>query len=211
MKIIKGIFVVIFIILGVMFYSVSVVPGGIVCWAFAAVTFFFMPTKSPKKKREEYLKTINAIEIFTGTHIAGLPIGETTATITFFKDQITIEGGGAKFNIDINRLRDVMVKQDSEIRVELKNSLVGGAGGGFLFGPAGAIIGSRTSKKNLEVTMYFIINYINKSGAMESICFDMGTYKNGGGNLIALAESDAKQRLKKVKALIPVQNYEVDL
>ena len=46
---------------------------------------------------------------------------------------------------------------------------------------------------------------------MESICFDMGTYKNGGGNLIALAESDAKQRLKKVKALIPVQNYEVDL
>ena len=74
MKIIKGIFVVIFIILGVMFYSVSVVPGGIVCWAFAAVTFFFMPTKSPKKKREEYLKTINAIEIFTGTHIAGLQL-----------------------------------------------------------------------------------------------------------------------------------------
>lgn len=212
MKIVKGVMVVLIFLLGLLMIGTDSVSFGIFFFILASVIFFFMPTKSPKKKREEYLKTIDAVEIFNGTHVAGLPIGETNCTITFFNDQIKIEGGGAQYNISTDKLRDVKVKQDTEIQKEISSSLVKGVAGGLLFGTAGAIIGSRVkTKKKLEVTLYLIINYLNKDNQMDSICFDMGTYKNSGGNSIILAQNDAQQRLKKVKTLISKNNYEVNL
>ncbi len=211
MKVVKGILVAMLALLGILMIGGGVAPVGIFLIILAVIFFFFMPTKSRKKSREENLEKIGAVEVFNGAHVAGLPIGGADCTITFFKDQIKIEGGGATYNIGIDKVRDVDVKQDTEIQKELSSSLVKGVAGGFLFGPAGAIIGSRAkTKKKMEVTLYLIINYLNKSQQMDSLCFDMGTYENSNGVLL-MFQNDMQQRLKKVKTIIPQNNYEVDL
>lgn len=212
MKIIKAILAIFFILVGMLFFAVSSDTFSrilsVIIIIFAVLLFF---TKTRKQRRQKYLEKVNAVEIFQGKHVTGLPIGETPCKISFTKEDVSIEGGGNKYTIKVEKIKYIGVKQDTEIEKEITSSAGKGIAGALLFGTAGAIIGSRTkTKKDKKIILYLIMNYINKENEMTSICFDLGTYYSSNASA-AMAQMDLSDRLKNVLPLISQEQVETEL
>lgn len=212
MKVVKGILIVILCLMSCLFFMVDFTPGGIIMTIAAVVYFFFMPTKTPRKKREEYLKSIGAIEMFQGTHDSGLPIGAMPCTITFFADNIKIEGGGGVYNIETERLRDINMMENVQSRRAADSIRSRAVAGVNIYGRPRARIRSKVYNEVIRsVSVYVIINYLNRFNQMNSISLYIGTYPGKGMNSVMFVRSDLTRRIKKVKELITIEEYRVDL
>lgn len=106
-------------------------------------------------------------------HVSGLPLAENTnCTLSVAAEVLTISSGGSNFNLNLSQISVVDYKTDVEIANIVNSSATKGIAGGILFGPIGAIIGSRaTSKEKRTITGYLIINYLGSNGEPKALLF----------------------------------------
>jgi hypothetical protein len=106
-------------------------------------------------------------------HLEGLPLAqETPCSLTLNPEELVMTSGNSEFRLSISQIDVVDFKTDIEIAHITQSSLAKGVAGGLMFGPVGAIIGSRpTSKEKRTVTGYMIINYINANGDLAPLLF----------------------------------------
>jgi hypothetical protein len=120
------------------------------------------------KKKEK----INNFSVYLH-HVSGLPLAENSScTLSVVTDTLTISSGNAEFVLKLDQISVVDFKLDVEIAQIVSSSAAKGIAGGIMFGPIGAIIGSRaTSKEKRTVTGYLIINYTNSKGELTALIF----------------------------------------
>lgn len=79
---------------------------------------------------------------------------------------------GNSYKLTKNKVTDVSIKSETEIKQQYVSSVGGAVAGSMLFGPLGAIIGGRSKKKNIKNTsIYLIFTYI-KDNKVNYITFD---------------------------------------
>ena len=129
------------------------------------------------KARQQLLGADTCIKV---KHMAGLPVAEgadvyiyrCTNKVIFERNQDTIE-------LNVTKMRDILIKTDVEIQKSYSSSIGGAVGGYVLFGPLGAMIGGRSKeKKSTVVEKYLIFAYTNKEGNQDYISFEVTNEPN---------------------------------
>lgn len=94
-------------------------------------------------------------------HMAGLPMAEGAEIFVYrCKDKVVFERNQDTIELEINKVRDILIKTDVEIQKSYVSSAGGAVGGYVLFGPLGAMIGGRAKeKKSTTVEKYLIFAY----------------------------------------------------
>lgn len=179
------------------FQSGDVVEGVIVAVALAALGVFVIyrhtgngwvkaqekKEKAEAAKREKEEKKRMAAErerisVSGLSHIDGLPLTQGTPCTALRKEEmLEIEGGGAVFRVELNRLTDISVKTDVEIQHAYTSSAGGAVAGAMLFGALGAMIGGRTKKKESRTFEYYLIITYLKDGEVSYISFRAPDYR----------------------------------
>jgi hypothetical protein len=103
----------------------------------------YMTIANEKKRKEAAHKAaladnaqLNCIWSSKLLHIAGLPLAEkAVCSVCYSPDKLTIEGGGTNFSLPANRITDISVFTDFEIRKLNTNSISGAVGGAVFFAP----------------------------------------------------------------------------
>lgn len=112
-------------------------------------------------------------------HMAGLPLSEgAVCYVSITPKGMVIARDGNKYFLAFEKVTDMCIKTEADIRKSYVSSIGGAVGGAVLFGPLGAMIGGRVKEKNdTTVKNYFIIAY-DKDGATDYISFDCtGSFK----------------------------------
>lgn len=124
--------------------------------------------KEKAKTQNDRLSTI-AVKHFTG-----LPLAEGLGCVVHMdSDGFSFISGGSTFNLQNNRITDICIKTDVDIRKQYVSSVGGAVGGAVLFGPIGAMIGGRAKEKKItEITKYLIFTYLKEEG-ISYICFEI--------------------------------------
>ena len=112
------------------------------------------------------------------SHVDGLPLAQGTPCTALRKEEtLEIEGGGAVFRVELNRLTDISVKTDVEIQRAYTSSAGGAVAGAMLFGALGAMVGGRTKKKESRTFEYYLIITYLKDGEVSYISFRASDYR----------------------------------
>lgn len=129
-----------------------------------SIRMALLTSKNRKKHRSELnskIKDLNAKEYGVFQHTIGLPLAENVfCNLYFCEDKLTIESGGAVFNLSLNKIKDMTCTTDVEIQKAYVSSAGGAVAGAMLFGPLGAMVGGRAKEKNTrDITVYLVISY----------------------------------------------------
>ncbi len=166
----------------------------------AIITLFTIPNKRKKRKelkdkqKESKEKGTEILAKISVHHVEGLPISEkTSCKLVLTSNNLSIIGGGTNFNIAISQLKAAELKTDKEIANIVHSSAVKGIAGGLLFGPIGLVVGARaTSKEKKTYKHYLILNYINSTGELAAIMFNVSDWDT----------LQARKIVEKAKSLI---------
>ncbi|MGE7623606.1 hypothetical protein ACQKMD_11225 [Viridibacillus sp. NPDC096237] len=119
-------------------------------------------------------KTLEADYCINAEHVAGLPISEGTETYIYRgKDKVIFERNQDTFELDIKKVRDILLKTDVEIQKSYVSSAGGAIGGYALFGPLGALIGGRSKEKQSKIEEKYLIFSYEKDGELDFISFNV--------------------------------------
>ena len=112
-------------------------------------------------------------------HMAGLPIAEG-AEIHLYrcKEKVIFERNQDTVELEINKVRDILIKTDVEIQKSYVSSAGGAVGGYVLFGPLGAMIGGRTKEKTSKSVEKYLIFAYEKNGETEYISLEVTNEPN---------------------------------
>lgn len=112
-------------------------------------------------------------------HMAGLPIAEGAEIFVYrCKAKIIFERNQDTIELDISKVRDILIKTDVEIQKSYVSSAGGAVGGYVLFGPLGAIIGGRAKeKKSTTIEKYLIFAY-EKDNELDYISMEVTNEPN---------------------------------
>ncbi|PAE20498.1 hypothetical protein CHH80_10825 [Bacillus sp. 7504-2] len=124
------------------------------------------------KARKEYL---GADLCIMAKHMAGLPLAEGAEVFIYrCPNKVIFERNQDTIELNIDKVRDILIKTDVEIQKSYSSSVGGAVGGYVLFGPLGAMVGGRRKEKESTVTEEFLIfSYITKENKQEYISFDV--------------------------------------
>lgn len=144
-------------------------------WSFKKIISFLLSDKKKNQKEKENQKELGILAQVSVHHIEGLSIaGKTFCELTLTLEKLNIVGGGTNFSIAISQLRTAEIKTEKKIANIVHSSAVKGIVGGLVFGPIGLVVGSRaTSKEKRIYTHYLILNYINSTGELAAIMFEV--------------------------------------
>ncbi|MGN4127620.1 hypothetical protein ACMGD3_21820 [Lysinibacillus sphaericus] len=107
-------------------------------------------------------------------HMAGLPIAEGAEIFVYrCKDKVIFERNQDTVELEINKVRDILLKTDVEIQKSYVSSAGGAVGGYVLFGPLGAMIGGRTKEKKSTITEKYLIFGYEKNGELDYISMEV--------------------------------------
>ncbi len=158
----------------------EMLPYVIVLLFLAAVIVFclVMAVKTSKARRagkralQDEKNQFNAQDTLVMNHVYGLDVPEDApCTVCICPDRFVFVRNQTSFNLPFEKVTDVSVKSDVELRENYVSSSGGALAGGMLFGPLGAAIGGRAKKKtNVSVTKYLIFSY-QKGDTVDYICF----------------------------------------
>lgn len=122
-----------------------------------------------------------------GNAIDGLSLNNPQAVLilTFDKEFLMIEEMGNKgfksiivnkFKIPLSNIQATLTTTEKEF-VEKSKSVIGrGIAGGFLFGPAGLVLGGLSGvgkKKKGNINHYYIISYMSSDNTVKNITFTL--------------------------------------
>lgn len=151
-----------------------------------------------KEKRENKKQELQAEECVSLRHVAGLPLAENCmCNLYLCKDKIVIESEGATFNLLKEKLIDVNLKTETEIRKAYVSSVGGAVGGALLFGPLGAMIGGRTKEKEDKTEKQFLIFTYLKDNQNQYISFEITREFSKALKFIKDFRDNAKQEKKE--------------
>ncbi|MFY0521311.1 hypothetical protein ACOMCU_26325 [Lysinibacillus sp. UGB7] len=112
-------------------------------------------------------------------HMAGLPIAEGAEIFVYrCKDKVIFERNQDTVELEINKVRDILLKTDVEIQKSYVSSAGGAVGGYVLFGPLGAMIGGRTKEKKSTITEKYLIFGYEKNGELDYISMEVTNEPN---------------------------------
>lgn len=135
----------------------------------------FLVIRSNKKMKAK-INAVGAKDAVQALHIEGLGLGNNAfCTIYHLSDSLLIEQGQAKFEIKLQNLRAISVKNEREI-IEANKSVVGRALIGTLIMPGlGTIVGGMsgigTKKKKGKTNFFLILNYMDQNNQLQGITF----------------------------------------
>lgn len=123
---------------------------------------------------QERIDYLNAKECIAAKHIDGLPIAESsTCRIYLCENKIIFERNEMTFNLDFERINDIVIKSDVEIQKSYISSAGGAVGGAMLFGALGAMVGGRVKEKTDTKESNYLIFAYTKDEEMKYISFDV--------------------------------------
>lgn len=130
--------------------------------------------KKAKLERKKQIQQRQASLAIPMSHVNGLPVNENAfCTVYSVPGKYEIVCSGNTFNLDKNKVTDMIIKNETEITSQYVSSVGGAVGGAILFGPLGAVIGGRAKeKKTKESKQYLIITY-ESDGQIKYIGFDV--------------------------------------
>lgn len=107
-------------------------------------------------------------------HMAGLPIAEGAEIFVYrCKDKVLFERNQDTIELEISKVRDILIKTDVEIQKSYVSSAGGAVGGYVLFGALGAIIGGRTKEKKSTIIEKYLIFGYEKDGDIDYISMEV--------------------------------------
>lgn len=116
------------------------------------------------------------IKKITARHISGLPMGEgASCSLYLYNNKVVFEKDAASYSLLFEKIADVTVKSDMEIRKSYVSSAGGAVGGALLFGPVGAMIGGRIQEKTDATFQDYLIFTYYKNGNPEYIWFEVSS------------------------------------
>lgn len=128
------------------------------------------------KSRQQLLNADLCIKV---KHMAGLPIAEGAEIFVYrCKDKIIFERNQDTIELDISKVRDILIKTDVEIQKSYVSSAGGAVGGYVLFGALGAIIGGRTKEKTSTITEKYLIFAYEKGNELDYISMEVTNEPN---------------------------------
>ncbi|MGE7114820.1 hypothetical protein [Lysinibacillus sp. NPDC047702] len=129
------------------------------------------------KARQQLLGADFCIQV---KHMAGLPIAEGADVYVYrCSEKVIFERNQDTIELNVTKMRDILIKTDVEIQKSYSSSIGGAVGGYVLFGPLGAMVGGRSKeKKSTVVEKYLIFAYTNKEGNQDYISFEVTNEPN---------------------------------
>ncbi|WP_339260986.1 hypothetical protein [Lysinibacillus sp. FSL K6-3209] len=128
------------------------------------------------KSRQQLLNADLCIKV---KHMAGLPIAEGAEIFVYrCKDKIIFERNQDTIELDISKVRDILIKTDVEIQKSYVSSAGGAVGGYVLFGALGAMIGGRTKEKTSTITEKYLIFAYEKGNELDYISMEVTNEPN---------------------------------
>lgn len=157
--------------------------------------------KGKKKEAAEMQSKGIKNRLYSVKHVYGLPCPEDTrVTVEAYRDRITFSANNVNYDLPYNRITDVCMKTDFEIRTQTTSSAGGAVAGAMLFGPLGAAIGGRAKTSNTyKFTDYLIFTYKDKSGEIAYMGYT------------APSRKDANHFISTVKPHLPKAPANVEL
>ena len=114
--------------------------------------------------------------------IGSLPTG-TSCYVAYNYQRMKFFASGQEFTLDVSKLVDVSVMTQSQVQQQYVSSVGGAVAGAVLFGPIGAIIGGKATKKKVrQSTLYLILTYLS-GGTTSYIVFDVTANPYPGYNM----------------------------
>ncbi|WP_312340261.1 hypothetical protein [Anaerospora hongkongensis] len=130
--------------------------------------------KATKQLHKEKMNSIGAINCICAKHMTGLPVAEGTECFVYLcSNMIVFERNETSFNLLIEKIKDIVIKTDTEIQKSHVSSIGRAVVGGVLFGPLGAIVGGRSKEKTSSIESKYLIFTYDKSGEIDYISFDV--------------------------------------
>lgn len=143
-------------------------------------------SKKEKKKNEKYekeklvpgtearSKELGADLCIKAIHMTGLPIAEGADVILYrAKDKVIFERNQDTFELDIKKIKDILIKTDEEIQKSYVSSIGGAEGWSLLFGSFGTMYGGRAIEKTSKVVEKYLIFSYDKDGETKFMSFDV--------------------------------------
>jgi hypothetical protein len=140
------------------------------------IIFMLKKTLQMQKQRNQKAIDMGAKDVMIASHIEGLGIASNTFCEIFrFDDKILIDANPHKFEISLEKVRAVVVKDEREL-IEQGKSVVGRAIIGTLLVPGlGTIVGGMsgigTKTKKGILNHFLIINYTDSQGELAAVTF----------------------------------------
>ena len=140
---------------------------------FSIIALFLFFGKGKSKKEKAKIKNVRLSTVAV-KHFTGLPLAEGIGcVIRHDPNGFAFISGGNTFNLPNNKITDICIKTDADIRKQYVSSVGGAVGGAVLFGPIGAMIGGRAKeKKTTEFNRYLIFTYL-KEEEITYVCFEI--------------------------------------
>lgn len=124
--------------------------------------------------QQESYKNDDFIDILCITHEIGLPIPQgMICLLKLFESKIEIEANNTFFSLNIEKIKDVVIKTDIDIQKSYVSSAGGAVAGGLMFGSVGALIGGRVKQKTDKQINYILIITYEKEENIKYIGFDV--------------------------------------
>ncbi|MCI8332621.1 MAG: hypothetical protein HFE78_07335 [Clostridiales bacterium] len=127
--------------------------------------------KAAEVGQKERLKVIKSKPM---EHMCGLPNVPEGAVceICLCEQQYAFVRNGTEYKLSFEKVTDVSVKTETEIRNSYVSSVGGAVGGAVLFGPLGAMVGGRTKKKTDKTIHRYLTFAYQKEEETSFISFD---------------------------------------
>ena len=128
-----------------------------------------------KKRKDDNLRkqSKNATLYIKLPVFQGLPVAEgTLCEISSCPNYYEFNANNVSFKLDKDKVQDICIKTDTEIKKHYTSSVGGAIGGAVLFGPIGAMIGGRAKKKKTTSKKNYLIFTYTKDNSIEYISFD---------------------------------------
>lgn len=138
---------------------------------------FERESKIPGSKARQQL--LNADTCIKAKHMAGLPLAVGADIFVYrCENKVVFERNQDTIELEISKVRDILIKTDVEIQKSYVSSAGGAVGGYVLFGPLGAMIGGRTKEKKSTIMEKYLIFGYEKDGDLDYISMEVTNEPN---------------------------------
>ncbi|MFJ7667423.1 hypothetical protein ACIQXI_09955 [Lysinibacillus sp. NPDC097195] len=128
------------------------------------------------KARQQKLNADTCIQV---KHMAGLPIAEGAEIFVYrCENKVIFERNQDTIELDILKVRDILIKTDVEIQKSYVSSTGGAVGGYVLFGALGAMIGGRAKEKTSTIIEKYLIFAYEKGNELDYISMEVTNEPN---------------------------------
>lgn len=147
--------------------SVFIVPGIVLI-----ILYWILSTPQRRVRREMKRKRKDPTYAFRLAHIDGLRLAQGTSCVAHYENgMVEIQGGGARFQLDIAKIMKAEVRTETEIQRAYVSSAGGAVAGAMMFGALGAMIGGRTKEQTSSTSKSFLILTYLKNDEIAYISF----------------------------------------